>query len=75
MWPISLHACLCWGIRIDAGYFPWSVCVLIEAISWRVHGCVCVLSEECQAGNAPPGKNDVMGDRFLFGESQTDLAL
>lgn len=41
MWAISSHACLCRGIRVDAGYFPGSVCVLIEAISWRVHGFVC----------------------------------
>lgn len=40
MWPISLHACSCLCIRIDGGCFPRSVCVLIEAISWRVRVCL-----------------------------------
>lgn len=44
-------------------------CVLIEAISWRVHMCVvCVLTEECRAGSAPPVDDDVMADGFLFCE-------
>lgn len=45
------------------------VCVLIEAISWRVCMCVvCVLTEECRAGSAPPVDDDVMADGFLFCE-------
>lgn len=40
MWPISLHACLCLCIRVGVGYFPRTVCVLIEAISWRVPVCL-----------------------------------
>lgn len=50
------------------------VCVLIEAISWLG---VCVLSEECQAGSAPPGEDDVMADNFLSSErvEQTDSQL
>lgn len=55
---------------------PECVCVLIEAISWRV--CVvCVLSEECRAGSAPPGEDDVMADSFLFCEpvEQTESQL
>lgn len=27
---------------------------------------MCVLSEECRAGSAPPGENDVMANSFLF---------
>lgn len=51
------------------------VCVLIEAISWGV--CVCVFSEECRAGSAPPGEDDVMADSFLFCEQveRTDSQL
>lgn len=30
---------------------------------------VCVLSEECRAGSAPPGVDDVMADSFLFCEA------
>lgn len=50
------------------------MCVLIEAISWLG---VCVLSEECQAGSAPPGEDDVMADNFLSSErvEQTDSQL
>lgn len=45
------------------------VCVLIEAISWRVcMRVVCVLTEECRAGSAPPMDDDVMADGFLFCE-------
>lgn len=29
---------------------------------------MCVLSEECRAGSAPPGEGDVMADSFLFSE-------
>lgn len=77
MWPISSHACLRLCTRVDVGYFPSEcVCVLIEAISWQV--CVvCVLSEECRAGSAPPGEDDVMADSFLFCEpvERTDSQL
>lgn len=41
---------------VDRGHFLANVC------------CVCLLSEECRAGSAPPGEDDVIANHFLFCE-------
>lgn len=41
-------------VRVDRGHFLASV-----------RACVCVLTEECRAGSAPPVDDDVMADSFL----------
>lgn len=45
------------------------VCVCVDRGHFLVS--VCVLSEECRAGSAPPGEDDVMADSFLFCEPVT----
>lgn len=43
------------------------MCVCVDR--GHILASVCVLSEECRAGSAPPGEDDVMADSFLFCEA------
>lgn len=61
--------CVCACVSMLA-ISPKSECVCVDRGHFLVCMCVCVslLSEECRAGSAPPGEDDVMVDCFLFSE-------